>query len=65
MMHIDSLNPTGPNKILFTGQARVCPTNHALVSGAHWRIWRIWLNHPCVAARRRQCKNGWTDRNVV
>jgi len=30
-MHIDPLNPSGPNDMLFAGHTRVHPKNHILV----------------------------------
>jgi len=34
-MHIDPLNPSGPNDMLFAGHTRVHPKNHILVVGPH------------------------------
>jgi len=36
--YIDPLKSTGPNKMLFAGRTRVRPTNHVLVTSAHWRL---------------------------
>jgi len=33
--HIEPINPTGLNEMLFAGPTRVYPKNHILVDGAH------------------------------
>ena len=38
MMHNDSLNLTGPNGMLFSGQTHVRRRTIILVAGAHWRL---------------------------
>jgi len=54
MTHIDLLNPTGPNEILFTGQTRVRSKSHVLVAGANWRQLANTIEPSAVPAKRQQ-----------
>jgi len=62
MMHVDTLDTTGPNEIAYGTVCRThscVPNSHVLAAGAYWRNQANTLNRPCAAAMRPIVKLLW------